>query len=61
MAGMLVANQFLSTFNWSLGAAMAVLLILFILGTLVVFGALGLLARWFLRSRRRVQLPGGVS
>ena len=60
MAGMLVANQFLATFNWSLGAAMAVLLILFILGTLVIFGALGLLARWFLRSRRRVQLPGGA-
>jgi spermidine/putrescine transport system permease protein len=61
MAGQLVASIFLSTFNWSLGAAMAGLLIAFILASIIVFGALGLVLRWIVRSRRRVQLPQGVA
>jgi spermidine/putrescine transport system permease protein len=57
MAGILVAEQFLATFNWSLGAAMAVIMIGFILGALVVFSILGLLLRSALRARRRIKLP----
>ena len=57
MAGVLVAEQFLNTFNWSRGSAMAVILIGFILAALAVFTALGLLLRVILRSRRRVNLP----
>lgn len=61
MAGTLVASQFLETFNWSLGAAMAVLMIGFILGAMLVFGLLGLLLRAILRARRRVTLPSGAA
>jgi spermidine/putrescine transport system permease protein len=61
MAGNLVASQFLDTFNWSLGAAMAVLMIGFILATLVVFALIGLLLAWILRARRRVSLPQGAA
>jgi len=57
MAGTLVAEQFLTTFNWSKGAAMAVIMIGFILGALLVFAILGLLLRTILRGRRRVRLP----
>lgn len=60
MAGILVAEQFLATFNWSLGAAMAVIMIGFILGALVVFSILGLLLRSLLRARRRISLPEGA-
>ena len=56
MAGQLVASQFLNTFNWSRGSAMAVMLILFILGTVVVFAMVGLLARTIVRRRLRVDL-----
>ncbi len=61
MAGVLVANQFLASFNWSLGSAMAVLMILFIMAALIFFAVIGLLLGWFVRSRRRVALPGGVA
>jgi spermidine/putrescine transport system permease protein len=57
MAGTLVAEQFLTTFNWSKGAAMAVIMILFILAALVVFATLGLILRTILRANRRVSLP----
>jgi len=57
MAGVLVASQFLNTFNWSRGSAMAVMLILFILGTVLVFAILGLIARTIIRRMRRVDLP----
>jgi spermidine/putrescine transport system permease protein len=60
MAGQLVASVFLSTFNWSLGAAMAGLLIAFILGSIIIFGLLGLVIRSIVRARRRVSLPEGV-
>jgi len=57
MAGTLVAEQFLTTFNWSKGAAMAVIMILFILAALVLFAILGLILRTILRANRRVSLP----
>jgi spermidine/putrescine transport system permease protein len=60
MAGVLVAEQFLNTFNWSRGAAMAVIMIGFILGALVVFTILGLLIRAVLRASRRITLPAGA-
>lgn len=57
MAGTLVAEQFLTTFNWSKGAAMAVIMIGFILGALIVFAILGLIARTIMRANRRLRLP----
>jgi spermidine/putrescine transport system permease protein len=57
MAGVLVAEQFLNTFNWSRGSAMAVIMIMFILGSLLVFTVLGLLLRMVLRARRKITLP----
>lgn len=59
MAGVLVAEQFLNTFNWSRGAAMAVIMIGFILAALAVFGLLGLGIRAVLRASRRITLPEG--
>jgi spermidine/putrescine transport system permease protein len=60
MAGVLVAEQFLNTFNWSRGAAMAVIMIGFILAALIVFAVLGLLLRAALRAGRRITLPAGT-
>jgi spermidine/putrescine transport system permease protein len=57
MAGTLVAEQFLTTFNWSKGAAMAVIMIGFILGALIVFAVVGLIARTVMRANRKVRLP----
>ena len=56
MAGQLVASQFDSSLDWSLGSAMAVLLILFILVTVAIFTVLGLVLRAVVRSRRKVTL-----
>jgi spermidine/putrescine transport system permease protein len=61
MAGVLVADQFLNTFNWSRGAAMAVIMIGFILASLAVFAIVGLLLRALVRARRRVSLPEAVA
>ena len=57
MAGSIVADQFLSTFNWSKGAALAVIMIGFILATLVVFALVALAARAIIHRLRRVNLP----
>ena len=57
MAGTLVASQFLSTFNWSFGAAVAVLMIIFILASLLIFTLVALSARWIVRRIRQVELP----
>jgi spermidine/putrescine transport system permease protein len=57
MAGGLVASQFLEALNWSLGSAMAVVLILLILAVIAVFAVVGLIARALIRGRRRVELP----
>ncbi|HVQ88409.1 MAG TPA: ABC transporter permease [Actinomycetes bacterium] len=56
MAGQLVASQFDSTLDWSLGSAMAVMLILFILVTVFVFALIGLALRAAVRSHRKVTL-----
>ena len=56
MVGALVASQFNTAQNWALGSAMAVILILMILGSVAVFGAFGLLARTLIRRSRRVDL-----
>lgn len=57
MAGTMVADQFLSTFNWSKGAAMAAIMIAFILVTLAVFAVLALGLRAIVRANRRIRLP----
>jgi len=57
MAGSIVADQFLSTFNWSRGAALAVIMIGFILATLVVFALVAVAARAIIHWFRRVNLP----
>jgi len=56
MVGALVASQFNTAQNWALGSAMAVILILMILGSVAVFAAIGLVARALIRRARRVEL-----
>ena len=56
MVGALVASQFNTAQNWALGSAMAVILILMILGSVAVFAAIGLGARALIRRARRVEL-----
>jgi spermidine/putrescine transport system permease protein len=56
MVGALVASQFNTAQNWALGSAMAVILIMMILGSVAVFAALGLAARALIRRARRVEL-----
>lgn len=54
MAGQLVASQFDSTLDWSLGSAMAVLLILYILLTVIIFALIALAIRAVIRARRNI-------
>jgi|APThiThiocy_cv2_1041547.scaffolds.fasta_scaffold02515_4 spermidine/putrescine transport system permease protein len=56
MVGVLVASWFEAGSNWALGSAEAMLLILAILGTVVIGGAISLIIRWAIRRRRRVEL-----
>ncbi len=56
MVGQLVASQFQTAQNWALGSAMAVTLILIILATVVVFGALFWLVSLAVRARWRVRV-----
>ncbi|WP_219412494.1 ABC transporter permease [Pseudonocardia nigra] len=56
MVGQLVASQFQTAQNWALGSAMAVLLILVILATVLVAAVVALGLRVVLRARRRVVL-----
>jgi spermidine/putrescine transport system permease protein len=56
MVGALVASQFNTAQNWALGSAMAVILIMMILGSVAVFAAIGLVARALIRRARRVEL-----
>jgi spermidine/putrescine transport system permease protein len=58
MVGALVASQFSTAQNWALGSAMAVILILMILGSVAVFATIGLVARALIRRARRVELVG---
>ena len=56
MVGALVASQFNTAQNWALGSAMAVILILMILGSVAIFAVLGLIGRAIIRRRRRVEI-----
>ncbi len=56
MVGALVASQFNTAQNWALGSAMAVILILMILGSVAVFAVLGLIVRALIRRNRRVEI-----
>jgi len=56
MVGALVASQFNTAQNWALGSAMAVILILMILGTVAIFAAIGLVGRALIQRRRRVEI-----
>lgn len=57
MVAILVASQFEEAANWALGAAMAVVLMLFILATVAVAAILVLAAKRLIAWRLRVQLP----
>jgi spermidine/putrescine transport system permease protein len=56
MVGALVASQFNTAQNWALGSAMAVILIMMILGSVAIFAVLGLIGRAIVRRRRRVEI-----
>ena len=56
MVGALVASQFNTAQNWALGSAMAVILILMILGSVAVFAMVGLIVRALIRRHRRVEI-----
>ena len=56
MVGALVASQFNTAQDWALGSAMAVILIFMILGSVLFFAAIGLIARTVIRRLRRVDL-----
>ena len=56
MVGALVASQFNTAQNWALGSAMAVILILMILGSVAIFAVLGLIGRAIIRRNRRVAI-----
>ena len=59
MLGQLIASQFLSAQNWPLGAAMAVLLMLSITVTGLLFALIGVTVRSALRRRRRIVIDTG--
>ncbi|WP_269936665.1 ABC transporter permease [Arthrobacter sp. HY1533] len=61
MVGQLVANQFNSAQNWALGSAMAVMLMVFILLTVAIVGAIYLIIRAILRFNRRVLIEEPAS
>lgn len=61
MVGQLVANQFNSAQNWALGSAMAVMLMVFILLTVAIVGAVCLIIRSILRFNRRVSIEEPAS
>ena len=56
MVGALVASQFNTAQNWALGSAMAVILILMILGSVAIFAVFGLIGRAVIRRGRRVEI-----
>ncbi|GAA3680942.1 spermidine/putrescine ABC transporter permease PotB [Nocardioides ginsengisoli] len=56
MVGQMVAQQFESAQNWALGAAMAFVLMGFIIATVVVVGLVFLAVRGLVRYRRRIDL-----
>lgn len=61
MVGQLVASQFQTAQNWALGSAMAVVLVLFTGGTVLLVSAGLLLVRTLVRRSRRVDLTPAVA
>ncbi len=57
MVAMLVASQFQDAANWALGAAMAVVLMIFILVTVVIAAVITLLVRRLIARRLDVRMP----
>jgi spermidine/putrescine transport system permease protein len=60
MVGNLVAIQFEEAQNWALGSAMAIVLILLVLATILVFAVIGLGVRWIWRRASRVDIDDAV-
>jgi spermidine/putrescine transport system permease protein len=60
MVGQMVAGQFNRAQNWALGSAMAILLMLAILATVVLFALLGRLAGWALHRVQRLDLTAAL-
>jgi spermidine/putrescine transport system permease protein len=61
MVGQLVASQFQTAQNWALGSAMAVMLILIILGSVALIGFILWLIATPFRVRNRITLEGVAS
>ncbi len=57
MVAMLVASQFETATNWALGAAMAVVLMLFILATVVLAAIVVLIVKRIIAWRLHIRLP----
>jgi spermidine/putrescine transport system permease protein len=60
MVGNLVATQFEEAQNWALGSAMAIVLILLVLGTIAVVAVVGLGIRWISRRLWRIDIDDRV-
>jgi spermidine/putrescine transport system permease protein len=60
MVGQMVAAQFQTAQNWALGSAMAIMLILIILLSVAVVGALLWLVTMPFRARNRLVLEGAA-
>lgn len=58
MVGQLVAQQFESAQNWALGAAMAFVLMGFIIATVLIVATVAFVARAGIRFSRRIDLEG---
>jgi len=61
MVAMLVASQFQDAANWALGAAMAVVLMIFILVSVLIAAAIVFTVKWIIGRRIRVSLPTPVT
>lgn len=61
MVGQLVASQFQTAQNWALGSAMAVVLVLFTGGTVLLVSLVVLVVRTLVRRARHVDLAGVVA
>jgi spermidine/putrescine transport system permease protein len=60
MVGNLVAIQFEEAQNWALGSAMAIVLILLVLTTILIFTVVGLGVRWIWRRTSRLDIDDEV-
>jgi spermidine/putrescine transport system permease protein len=60
MVGNLVAIQFEEAQNWALGSAMAIVLILLVLATILIFTVIALGVRWIWRRVSRLDIDDEV-